>query len=82
MAQSAHDWEDTFNTITDIITIHDKDFTVVRANRAARERLALSDGGLGKEKCFRLFHGADCPPQDCPSCSEHTDKRTGHGGNL
>jgi PAS domain-containing protein len=65
-AQSAHDWEDTFNTITDMITIHDKDFTIIRANRAARERLDLSADGMGAQKCFRYFHGADCP-RDCPS---------------
>ncbi len=67
-AQSAHDWEDTFNTITDMITIHDKDFTIIRANRAARERLDLSADAKGKAKCFKLFHGTDCPPADCPSC--------------
>jgi PAS domain S-box-containing protein len=67
-AQSAHDWEDTFNTITDMITIHDKDFTIIRANRAAREMLHLPADGNGAAKCFRHFHGADCPPADCPSC--------------
>jgi len=67
-AQSAHDWEDTFNTITDMITIHDRDFTIIRANRAARELLDLPGDGMGKAKCFRYFHGADRPPADCPSC--------------
>ena len=82
IAQSAHDWEDTFNTITDMITIHDKDFTVIRANRAARERLDLSEDGHGQGKCFRLFHGADCPPTDCPSCRSIAIERAGGRGNL
>jgi two-component system, cell cycle sensor histidine kinase and response regulator CckA len=67
-AQSAHDWEDTFNTITDMITVHDKDFTIIRANRAARELLHLPEDGMGTAKCFQHFHGTDCPPTDCPSC--------------
>ena len=75
MEQSAHDWEDTFNTITDIITIHDRDFNVIRANRAARERLGVIEGGLGRQKCFRLFHGAECPPRDCPSCRSIESKK-------
>ncbi len=66
--QSAHDWEDTFNTITDMITIHDRDFNVIQANRAARERLGLPESGTSQVKCFSLFHGSDCPPRDCPSC--------------
>jgi PAS domain S-box-containing protein len=51
-----------------MITIHDKDFTIIRANRAAQERLDLPADGMGTAKCFKLFHGADCPPADCPSC--------------
>ncbi|MEW6715032.1 MAG: HAMP domain-containing protein, partial [Nitrospirota bacterium] len=31
------DWESTFNSITDIITIHDKDFNIIRSNKAAEE---------------------------------------------
>ena len=37
--QSKLDWEDTFDTITDIITIHDKDFNIIRANKAAKEMI-------------------------------------------
>ena len=68
LAQSSLDWEDTFNTITDMITVHDKDFTVIRANRAAREALNLPEEALGRAKCFHHYHGVDSPPRDCPSC--------------
>ena len=67
-AQSAHDWEDTFNTITDIITVHDKEFNIIRANRAAREKLGLTQELLGRAKCYYYFHGTDSPPKNCPSC--------------
>ena len=67
-ALSASDWEDTFNTITDMITVHDKDFNIIRANKAAQEQLGLSAGLIGRAKCFRHFHGTDNPPVDCPSC--------------
>jgi PAS domain-containing protein len=67
--QANQDWEDKFNTITDIITIHDKDFNIIRANRAADEMLKLPAQELNKViKCFRYYHGTDCPPQGCPSC--------------
>ena len=35
------DWEDTFETITDMITIHDMDFNIVHANKAAIKTLGL-----------------------------------------
>ncbi|MBI5739501.1 MAG: PAS domain-containing protein [Nitrospirae bacterium] len=67
--QSKQDWEDTFNAIPDMITIHDKDFNIIQANRTAQETLRLPELYPGKvNKCYRYYHGTDSPPQDCPSC--------------
>jgi len=63
------DWENTFDIVTDMITIHDKDFNIVRANPAAKAILGLQ---LLEEmplaKCFRLYHGTEKPPSGCASC--------------
>jgi PAS domain S-box-containing protein len=68
--QSKLDWEDTFDTITDMITIHDKDFNIVRANKAAREMLKLPSLEVTKAiKCYEYYHGTDCPPENCLSCA-------------
>jgi PAS domain S-box-containing protein len=66
--QSKLDWEDTFNTITDMITIHDKDFNIIRANKAAADTLGLPVLGSGKVKCHQFYHGQDNPPDNCLSC--------------
>jgi PAS domain-containing protein len=67
--QSQQEWEDTFNTITDMITVHDKDYNIIRANKAAEKFLKLPDLRVNKVvKCFKYYHGTDCPPQGCPSC--------------
>jgi PAS domain-containing protein len=67
--QSRQDWEDTFNTITDMITIHDRDFNIIRANKAAKEMLKLPESEVSKVlKCYTYYHGKDCPPEGCPSC--------------
>ncbi|MFH1976979.1 MAG: HD domain-containing phosphohydrolase [Pseudomonadota bacterium] len=64
-----NDWENTFDTVTDMITIHDKDFNIVRANIAAKAMLGLQ---LLEEmplaKCFRFYHGTEKPPSVCASC--------------
>ncbi len=65
--QSKQDWEHTFNTITDMITIHDRDFNIIRANRAAEKILGLPFLMPGT-KCFKYFHGENNPLQGCPSC--------------
>jgi PAS domain S-box-containing protein len=66
--QSKQDWENTFDTITDMITIHDEHFTIVRSNKAAAKILGLPWLEVGKAKCYELYHGTDCPPAACPSC--------------
>ncbi|MFZ4400355.1 MAG: ATP-binding protein [Bacteroidales bacterium] len=68
--QSKNDWEDTFNSITDIITIHDKDFNIISANKAGKEILNLPalENHL-KLKCYSYYHGTECPPAECPTCN-------------
>ena len=69
VSQSVQDWENTFDTITDMITIHDKDFNIIFANKAAKETLGLSSFIPGKLKCCKQYHGTDTPPPGCPSCA-------------
>ena len=66
--QSKLEWENTFNTITDMITIHDRDFNIIRANKAAEKILGLPFLGAEQAKCYQYYHGKDHPPEDCPSC--------------
>jgi PAS domain S-box-containing protein len=63
------DWENTFDSVTDIITVHDVDFNIVLANRAARTILGLQlQEGMPLAKCFMSYHGTENPPEGCPSC--------------
>ncbi|MBI5634063.1 MAG: PAS domain S-box protein [Nitrospirae bacterium] len=66
--QAKQDWEETFNTITDMITVHDRDFNIVAANRAAQEILGLPFLEKSSAKCYEYYHGTGCPPEACPSC--------------
>jgi PAS domain S-box-containing protein len=66
--QAKNDWEETFDTIPDMITIHDQDFNIIRANKAAKKFLGLPPLEVAKAKCYEYFHGKECPPDDCPTC--------------
>jgi PAS domain S-box-containing protein len=67
--QSRQDWEDTFNAITDMITLHDRDFNIIYANKAAEKILNLPLLEIDKTlKCFKYYHGTAGPPEGCPSC--------------
>jgi len=69
LRQARDDWESTFNSLTDMVTIHDKDYNIIRANDTARQTLGpLPSGDLAGVKCFRRYHGTEGPPAGCPSC--------------
>ncbi|MDP3297903.1 MAG: HD domain-containing phosphohydrolase [Thermodesulfovibrionia bacterium] len=60
LLQSKQDWEDTFDTITDMTIIQDKDFNIMRANKAARQILGLPSLEINKViKCHDNHHGKD-----------------------
>lgn len=64
--QSERDWENTFNQLTEMITIQDVDFNIIRANRAAEKILGLPGPGGPRVKCHEYYHGKDSPLEVCP----------------
>ncbi|MDD2272798.1 MAG: PAS domain S-box protein [Desulfuromonadaceae bacterium] len=64
---SRDQWERTFNSIPDIITILDLNHTILHANRAMLNAMEGHREGcqLGTP-CYRVVHGLDAPPDYCP----------------
>ncbi|RMG00259.1 MAG: PAS domain S-box protein, partial [Nitrospirae bacterium] len=46
------EWDTIFNSINDLISIHDKDFRIVRANRALLEFLGMSEDEIRGKHCY------------------------------
>lgn len=72
---SQSDWENTFNAIDDLISIHDKNFTILRANNALSRKLNLDITDIIGKKCYKIFHGTDEPPKVCP-CDKSRETKT------
>lgn len=69
LRQAKDDWESTFNSLTDMVTIQDKDFNILRANNSASQMLSLDlPENHAPAKCFRYYHGTEKPPECCASC--------------
>jgi len=67
LEQSRLFWEESFNAISDVITIHDKDHNIERANRAAEKLLGMPMDEILSHKCYLSFHNATCPIENCPT---------------
>jgi len=64
--QAAEEWKVTFDSIVDLVSIHDKDFKLVRANKAYADVFKMKPGELIGKTCYEVFHGTKEPPPYCP----------------
>lgn len=60
------EWQVTFDSIGDCVTIHDKDFNLLLANKACEKLFGVSNDEIRSRKCFDLFHGRKEPHETCP----------------
>lgn len=68
-------WQDTFDGITDLISIHDSEFNIIKANRAFAEYFGLHPREIINKKCYEIFHGAASPIEGCPNITTLKEKR-------
>lgn len=86
LSRAKKEWQATFDAITDPVSIHDREFRVIRANRAFSEHVGLEPQSVINKKCYEMMHHSCGPIKNCPhtatlqgvmSCSrEVLDPRT------
>ena len=64
--RAAQEWRTTFDSITDLVSIHDKDFKLVRVNRAFADAVKMEPAEVIGKTCYELVHGTKGPPASCP----------------
>lgn len=68
-------WQDTFDGITDLISIHDSEFNIIKANRAFAEYFGFHPREMINKKCYEIFHGTAFPIEGCPNITTLKEKR-------
>ncbi len=66
LMQASREWEDTFDTMSDGISIHDKDFNVLNINEAMCQLFNINKRAIIGQKCFKVFHSLQAPIKECP----------------
>ncbi|MFQ5952034.1 MAG: PAS domain S-box protein [Candidatus Omnitrophota bacterium] len=72
---AAEEWERTFDSISDLVFIQDKDFTITKANKAFAEALKLKPEDIVGKKCYEIVHNRDVPWPTCPFEKTKLDKK-------
>jgi diguanylate cyclase (GGDEF)-like protein/PAS domain S-box-containing protein len=70
-------WRQTFDTIPDLVMVLDVSQRIVQINKAARERLGISEECNGELMgfCYHHVHGLNNPPENCPHRALLTDRQ-------
>ena len=64
--RAAEEWRTTFDSITDLVSIHDKDFRLIRVNKAFADAFKMTPKELVGKLCYEIVHGTKEPVPDCP----------------
>jgi len=59
------EWETTFDAVADLITIRDKDYRILRANKAAFRRYGLKPEEMIRKACYETLHHRAVPCNGC-----------------
>ena len=59
-------WEQTFDSIPDLISIIDNDYRIVHANKAMANRMGVTSEECIGLPCYRIVHDSTKPPSFCP----------------
>lgn len=66
ISRSHKEWQQTFDGIGDMISIHDRQCTIIKANRAFAAFLGHDPKDIVHRKCHELVHGTCDPIGGCP----------------
>jgi PAS domain S-box-containing protein len=64
--QSGHEWQSTFDSINDSISLIDTDQRIIRCNLATSLLLGREFADIIGQPCWKLFHDSDTAVNDCP----------------
>lgn len=76
LKRAKDEWERSFDSIQDIVTIQDKDMCIVRANKAACRFFKKEFNEILGMHCYELFRGIKKPCDLCPIIETLEDYET------
>lgn len=66
MKELAEQWQETFDSIHDPISIQNNNFELICVNKAYADLFKASPKELAGKKCYSIVHETDTPPANCP----------------
>lgn len=68
VSSSHRQWEDTFDSIDDLLLVHDAEGKILKVNRALAARLQVNPGDLAGRAVHDVLRQGNSPWKHCPYC--------------
>ena len=66
LTQAAEEWRETFDSISDAVSIHSTDCRLLRVNKAFADMFHTERGKIVDKYCYEIMHGLNEPVSGCP----------------
>lgn len=66
LLHAAEEWSTTFDSISDMVSIIDKNYKIIKVNMSFADRLKMKPQDVIGKTCYELIHGTNEPPAFCP----------------
>jgi PAS domain S-box-containing protein len=66
VTQAEQELENIFESISDLMFINGRDYSIKKINHAVTEKIGKSPDEIIGKKCYEIFHGMDSPWDLCP----------------
>jgi len=64
--QAAAEWQTTFDSIADLVSIQDRDFKLVRVNKAYADAVGMKMEDIIGRPCYEVVHNTSSYIENCP----------------
>jgi len=72
----ARQWSNTFDTISDFVSVHDNKMKLVKVNKALTDFFGKKPEELLGKYCYEVLHGRNSPWIDCPHIAATKQNKT------
>ena len=76
MIQAVKEWDVTFNSVSDMISILDQNYTIIRANKSFADLFQCRPEDCIGKKCYGLLHGTNKIHTSCPCKQVQSTKKS------
>ncbi|MBI4282939.1 MAG: MEDS domain-containing protein [Chloroflexi bacterium] len=66
LKQAVQQWQETFDAIPEMVSIHDRNYRIVRVNQAFARAFGVTPEQLVGKQCYQVFHNCTEPIGSCP----------------